>query len=52
MAKRMIRQTECDTPREVCKLFQQLFDAQAAKDEYNETVDKYNRKVDKVNEDA
>jgi hypothetical protein len=42
MPRRIIKISECDSPEECCKLFQQLFDNQADADEYNAEVEEYN----------
>ena len=52
MKRKIIRESDCDSPRECCKLFQQLFDNRSETDEYNAKVAEYNRKVYKENKDA
>ncbi len=51
MAKRIVTFGECDSPDEVCKLMQEVFDTMesmnAKNDEYNAAVDKYNGTVPK-----
>jgi len=49
MPRKVIRQSDCDTPAECCKLFQKLFDEIAESDEYNAKVEESNRKVDRAN---
>ena len=52
MAKRIVRQSECENSALICKLFQEVFAKLSENDEYNETVDEHNRKLDEVKEDA